>query len=242
LWSFAFAVGVQRPESMPNPLGGDERALAASATRAVPSIHWSHLLLNLHMLLLCAQQFMRAAAFALFFTWFPRYLQETKGVTETESGTLAMWPLVVGMFGGLLGGTVSDWLLRKTGNSRLSRQGLATVATALCAAVSLAAAFVESATGAVILVSVAGFCGYVGGVSAYATAIMMGGKRVATVFATMNMAGNIGAGIFPFVLGRLVGQTGDWNVTLVLFAGLFAGATVCWAILNPKGPLFEGKE
>jgi MFS family permease len=243
VWALLFAYFVPQPDS-PMVLGGANRDPDPppddwEPPPTAPPVPWARLLTDRHMILLCAQQFMRAAAFALFFTWFPRYLQETKGVSEAESGTLAMWPLIVGMFGGLLGGTISDWLLRRTDNARLSRQGLATAATALCAAVSLAAAFVESATGAVILVSIAGFCGYVGGVSAYATAITMGGRRVAPVFATMNMSGNIGAGIFPFVLGRLVGQTGNWNVTLLLFAGLFAGATVCWALLNPKGTLFE---
>jgi MFS family permease len=138
-----------------------------------------------------------------------------------------------------VGGTISDWLLRRTGSVRLSRQGLAIVGTSICAAVSLAAYRAESAESAVVLVSIAGFCGYASGVCAYATAIAMGGKRVAPVFATMNMAGNVGAGIFPFAVGQLVGLTGDWNVTLLLFSGLFAGSAVCWALLNPKGTLFE---
>ena len=30
-------------------------------------------------------------------------------------------------------------------------------------------------------------------------------------------------------------------LTLLLFAGMFAGSTVCWALLNPKGTLFEEK-
>ncbi|WP_171469853.1 MFS transporter [Frigoriglobus tundricola] len=89
------------------------------------------------------------------------------------------------------------------------------------------------------LVCVAAFCAYASGGIAYAVAIAMGGKRVAPVFATMNMAGNVGAGLFPFAVGHVVGETGNWNVTMLLFAGMFAGSTVCWAFLNPKGPLFE---
>ena len=54
----------------------------------------------------------------------------------------------------------------------------------------------------------------------------------------MNMAGNIGAGVFPFAVGQLAGRTGNWNLTLLLFAGLFAGSAVCWIHLNPKGTLF----
>jgi hypothetical protein len=77
-----------------------------------------------------------------------------------------------------------------------------------------------------------------GGVSAYAVAIAYGGRQVAVVFATMNMSGNVGAGLFPFVVGWLVAITGNWDLALFVFAGLFAADAVCWVLLNPKGTLF----
>ena len=104
---------------------------------------------------------------------------------------------------------------------------------------SLAAYSAADATTAVPLISIAAFCAYGSGVSAYALAMTMGGKRVAPVFATMNMCGNVGAGLFPFAVGQIAGGTGNWNLTLLLFAGMFAGSSVCWAFLNPKGTLFE---
>ena len=233
LWAIAFALIVPAPDRPHSALDPH--------TREAP-IRWSRFLTDRQMLLLCAQQFLRAAASALFFTWFPRYLQETKGVSPLESGNLAAWPLLAGMLGGLLGGTASDWLLRRTDNPRLSRQGLAGVATMVCAGVSLAAYYADDAGSAVLLVSIAAFCGYVSGASAYATAIAMGGKRVAPVFATMNMSGNIGAGIFPFAVGQLVVLTGNWNATLLLFAALYAVSAVCWAALNPRGTLVAESE
>jgi len=231
VWAVAFGLLVPRPD-------GPRPPVSELLPPAAP-VRWSRLVTDRQMVLLCAQQFQRAAAVALFFTWFPRYLQETKGLTAEESGNLAAWPLLVGVFGGLIGGTASDWLLKRTGNARLSRQGLAGTAMVVCAGVSLGAFYAADARTAVFLVSVAAFCGYVGGVSAYAVAMAMGGTRVAPVFATMNMAGNVGAGLFPFAVGKIVGATGDWNLTLLLFAGLFAGSAVCWALLNPKGTLFE---
>jgi MFS family permease len=233
VWAVAFAFIVPEPDKPHPPVDPQVR---------VAPVRWSRLLTDRQMVLLSAQQFQRAAASALFFTWFPRYLQETKGVSPLESGSLAAWPLLAGMLGGLLGGTASDWLLRRTDNPRLSRQGLAGVATMVCAGVSLAAYYAGDAVTAVLLVSIAGFCGYMSGASAYATAIAMGGKRVAPVFATMNMAGNIGAGIFPFAVGQLVGLTGNWNATLLLFAALYAGSAVCWSLLNPRGTLFDETE
>ena len=226
VWAAAFALLVP-PTDAPPP-----------AVSAAP-VRWSRLVTAPDMILLCAQQLLRAGATALFFTWFPRFLQETKGITPAESGTLGAWPLIAGMAGGPVGGTLSDWLLRRTGSTRVSRQGLSVVAMAVCAGVALAADFVTDAENAVLLISVAVFCGYVGGTNAYAVAIALGGTRVARVFATMNMAGNVGAGLFPFAVGVLVAHTGSWKFTLPLYASMYAASGVCWLFLNPKGTLFD---
>jgi MFS family permease len=228
LWAVLYSIVVPKPDAPRPP--------RSSTAAPVP---WMRLFDNPHMLLLCGQQFLRAAATALFFTWFPRFLQEAKGVGLAESGLLAALPLLAGMLGSLFGGTVSDLLLRSTGNARLSRQGLSTVAMVVSAGASFAAYWMPDAYLAVGLVSVAAFSGYVGGVSAYATAISMGGSRVATVFAPMNCSGNVGAAILPLAVGTIAARTGDWNFTLLLFAGLYLGSGICWALLNPKEPVFE---
>jgi MFS family permease len=229
VWAAVFALAVPRPDAPRPPTPAAGRA----------PFDWTLLVADRDMVLLCAQQFQRAAATALFFTWFPRFLQETKGISAAESGSLAAWPLLAGIVGALLGGAASDWLLRRTGRERLSRCGLSAAAMVLAGAVSLAAYFAGTAEEVVVLVSVAAFCAYVAGPAAYAAALSMGGTRVAVVFATMNMAGNVGAGFFPFAVGQLVGLTGDWTLTILLFSGLFVGSAVCWALLNPTGTLYE---
>jgi nitrate/nitrite transporter NarK len=80
------------------------------------------------------------------------------------------------------------------------------------------------------------------GVSAYALAIAYGGRHVATVFATMNMSGNLGATVFPVAVAAVVTATGNWNYALLLFVALFGAAAACWIILNPKGTLFDERE
>jgi nitrate/nitrite transporter NarK len=232
IWAVAF--GLFMPQS---------QASVFHATRETPNVangvRWKKLLIDPHMQLLCLQQFLRAGATVFFFTWFPRFLQETRGMGEQEAGLFAAGPLLGGMLGGLVGGMLSDWLLKRTGNPRLSRQGLAVVAMLTCATVATIAFFVADPFIAVMLISVGACCGYIGGVAAYATAITMGGRQVATVFATMNMCGNIGGALFPIAVGWIVVVTGNWNLALLLFASLFAADAVCWALLNPKGTLFD---
>lgn len=188
--------------------------------------------------LLCAQQFFRAAAMVFFLTWFPTFLQKTRGVSLTESGILTTIAGVGGVIGSLAGGVVSDWLLARTGNKRLSRQGIAVAGMASCAVLITLSGFVANTNLSIAIISLGAFCATFGGVSGYTVAIEFGGKQAGTVFSTMNMCGNIGAMLFPITAGWLVDQTGDWNLILYLFAGIMAVDAVCWAVLNPKESLF----
>ena len=213
------------------------------ADNARMAVDWKKLVTDGPMLLLCLQQFLRAAGTAFFFTWFARYLTETRGISKDAAGQLALWPGIGGMLGGLCGGSISAALLRWTGKPWISRQGMAV------AAMVLGAGFVYAATRAkdidllIAWLTAGAFLGYACGVSGYTVAIEYGGARVATVFATMNMSGNIGAGLFSFAVGWIVDEWKDWNLALMLVAGLYAADAVCWMALNPKGTLYhEGPE
>ncbi len=205
---------------------------------AAAPVEWALLFRSGPLALLCAQQFFRAAGMIFFLTWFPMFLQETRGVSIRASGVLTTIAGVGGVVGSLSGGIVSDWMLRRTGNARLSRQGIAVVGMASCSALIVASYFIADVSGSIAVISFGAFCATFGGVSGYTVAIGFGGKHVATVFSSMNMCGNIGAALFPITAGWLVARTGNWNLMLFLFALIMAVDAVCWAFLNPRGTLF----
>jgi MFS family permease len=214
---------------------------AKPETTRIPT-NWLRLLTDRTMQLLCAQQFLRAAAMAFFFTWFPRYLTQTQGITALHAGERAFWPMIAGMFGGFIGGLISDGVLRATGNLWIARQGFGFFCMGVCAAIALAAYFVVEPLSVVALLCVGAFWGTAGGVSGYSMSIAYGGKQVASVFAAMNMSGNLGAGLFPLAVGWIVAVTANWNLALLVFAALFALSGVCWLFLNPRGTLFPESE
>jgi MFS family permease len=192
------------------------------------------------LLLLCGQQFLRAAAMIFFVTWFPTFLRETRGVSLLESGTLTSYAGFAAMLGVICGGYASDWLLARTGSKRIARQGMASVCMATCAALILLSLFVVDVNAAIALISLGAFVACFGGVAGYTVAIDYGGDRVGTVFGAMNMAGGIGSMLFPVTVGWLVSATGTWNAALFTFAALMAIDAVLWALLNPGGT-FAGK-
>jgi len=191
------------------------------------------------LLLLCGQQFLRAAAMIFFVTWFPTFLRETRGVSLMQSGLLTTYAGLAGMIGGIGGGYCSDWLLARTGKKRIARQGLAATGMACCAALIAASFFVRDVNAAIALISLGAFVACFGGVAGYTVAIDYGGERVGVVFGAMNMSGALGAMLFPVTVGWLVSATGTWNAALAAFAGLMAVDAVLWMLLDPRGRFLE---
>jgi sugar phosphate permease len=208
---------------------------------------WLILVTSAPMILLCGQQFFRAAGMVFFYTWFPTFLRETRAVDVRESGYMTGVVALGAMLGGILGGYFSDWVLARTGNRRLSRQGLAVVGLSICSMLVLVSQEIDDRHFAIAVIALGAFAATFGGISGYTVAIEFGGRRVATIFSIMNMCGNIGAALFPLVVGRLVKESSPseshWDVVIWLFAGILAIDAVIWGLLNPRGTLFaDGDE
>lgn len=208
------------------------------ATSVRAPVDWSKMVRSWPLALLCGQQFFRAAGMVFFMTWFPTFLQKTRDVSQLNSGLLTTIAGVGGVIGSLTGGFFSDWLLKRTGNPRLSRQGIAVLGMGACSLLIVGSYFVKDVGSSIALISLGAFCATFGGVSGYTVAISFGGRHVATVFSTMNMFGNMGAALFPVTAGWLVARTNNWNLILFLFAAVMAIDALCWALLNPQGTLF----
>ena len=192
--------------------------------------------------LLCTQQFLRAAGMVFFLTWFPVFLQKTRGIEIKLSADLTSLAGIGGVLGSLTGGIASDWLLKTTGNRRLSRQGIAVVGMSLCSILIVSSAFVHNLHLSITLVAAGAFCATFGGVSGYTVAIEFGGSQVATVFSLMNMCGNFGAMLFPITSGWMVERFRNWELMLFFFAAIMAIDAICWAFLNPQRPLFSDSD
>lgn len=194
---------------------------------------------SLPLFLLCTQQFLRAAAMVFFLTRFPRFLQETRSVNLAESANLTSIAGFGGVLGSITGGLASDALLRRTGNKRLARQGLAATSMLLCSLLILSSIFASDVRLSIALITAGVFCASFGGIGGYTVAIDLGGRQTATVFSLMNMCGNFGSMLFPITAGWLVKRfDNNWNMMMFYFAGIMAVDACCWTLINPRGSLF----
>lgn len=223
--------------------GRDDAALSPSHESPAPT-PWRGILLSPATVCICGQQLFRGAGNIFYASWFTTFLRESRHVSLEEAGVLTSLPLWAVVPGSLLGGWLSDWLMHRTGSRRISRKWLAAISLSLCAVCILAARPIAEAWTAVLIISVGSLFASCAGPCAYTITIDMGGRHVATVFSVMNMAGNVGAWMFPVMVPWLVGTgstevTEDWDRVLFLFAGMYAAAAVCWLLLNPEGTVYH---
>jgi sugar phosphate permease len=228
-----------------------DRPAPAPADARQPGGVWLALALSPALWLICGQQFFRAAAYAFFQSWFPTYLAETRGVSITQAGNLTVLPLLGFIFGMLSGGRASDLVYRRTGSLFLARKVLSMSAVIASGLAVASAFFVDDPTIAVLTISWGAFLAGLAGPLAYAITIDMGGRNVATVFATMNMAGNVGAGLLPWVVPSFrraveadpwlleLADGNGWNAVLLLFAAMYFASAACWLLLRVRGTVLD---
>jgi MFS family permease len=254
VWAIGFFLGFRnRPEEHP-AVNGSEVALirglkpgavvpdSRDAPKEEPAKESnaaviSAMLTSSSMWLVCLQAFCRAFGAAFFATWFPAYLEKSRGVKVDSAGFLAMLPLMGTVIGNVFGGVVVDRLLVKTGSKKVSRCGTAAAALTGCALCTFAAAGPRDPLTAVLILALGSLSFGLGSPAAWAVTMDISGKHTAVVFGIMNMAGNIGAFVCPILLGSLftyIQKNGaDWNLVLYLFAAVYATGAVSWALLNP---------
>ncbi|MBM4001081.1 MAG: MFS transporter [Planctomycetes bacterium] len=217
-------------------------------------IPWARLAASPAMWLIAGQQFFRAAGYAFFSSWFPTYLQEAKGVSTAGSGVLTALPLLAIVVSAIAGGGLSDLVLRSTGSLNTARKGVASTMLIVATALVGGAYFVEGNTEAVLLISLGVFFSGFASPCAYAVSMDMGGAHVAAVFSTMNMFGNFGAGLLPWLvphfkraweshpmLMRFSGGNA-WAAVLFLFAAMYLAAAICWLMLRANGTVVAERD
>jgi ACS family glucarate transporter-like MFS transporter/ACS family D-galactonate transporter-like MFS transporter len=209
---------VEQPNA-PNANGESGELLAIANS---PNMWW-----------LCGQQICRAAGYMFFASWFPTFLQETRGVSVKESGYLQGVVLGGFLLGAIFGGMFTDWIWRRTGNLRTSRSGVGGASLSACAVLILGAWFVESSGVAVFLMAAGAFCAAFAGPCAFAAIIDISGSRVPQVAGMMNMSGNLAAAACPILVGRLFELTKNWDLSLLLFAAIYLAGATCWLFIDP---------
>lgn len=172
------------------------------------------------MWLMCLLQFGINIGWVFLITWLPRYLQDVKGVSQTEGGAMSTTVLFAGIVGMLLGGQLTDYATRKLGR-RWGRSLPLIICYAIAVVAYLSCLKLESAWAFIAAASIVAFVTDLSVPAIWAYMQDVGGKNTAAVFGWGNMWGNFGAATTPLLVPIVLNKwdtNGDWHEAFFLFA------------------------
>jgi sugar phosphate permease len=204
----------------------------ATARKDKKKIPWGTILRSRHVWALAFADFCYGYTLWVYLTWLPSYLVQSRGFSLLKMGFYASIPLFAAMLGDIVGGLLSDYLLKKTNNLKLARCYLMFAAFIGAAGFTLLGVYSASAYAAVWLLAAAMFALECSNANLWAVAMDLGGDHFAgTVSGFMNTGQGVAGMISPIAFGMIVDLTGSWTIpffisTIVLLIGAFAILTI----------------
>jgi sugar phosphate permease len=201
----------------------------AARTTARPDVPW--LRLTRRMLPVTAVYFCYAWTLWVYLNWLPSFFLHEYTLDLGHSALFASAVFSAGVLGDLLGGVVSDAILRRTGSLERARRDVV-VFGLMGSFVCLLPIFVTHELRFIVPCLAA---------SLFAAEIVIGpmwsipmdiaGKYSGTASGLMNTGSALAAILSPLAFGRIIDATGDWHLPFVASLGLLlAGAALAFTM------------
>ena len=205
---------------------GHQRASGAARAKS-SGVGWpvvKQLLTNRMLLGVYLAQYCINVLTYFFLTWFPIYLVQARHMTILKAGFVASLPAICGFAGGVLGGVISDGLIRR-GKSLTFARKLPIVGGMLLSSCIIGCNYVDTDWVVVALMSLAFFGKGIGALGWAVVADTSPKEAIGLSGSIFNMFGNVAGIVTPIVIGYLVAKSGSFNGALA-FVGINALITV----------------
>ncbi|SEH40394.1 MFS transporter, ACS family, glucarate transporter [Methylobacterium sp. 275MFSha3.1] len=169
-----------------------------------------------------------------FLTWFPVYLVKERGLSILQAGFAAVLPALCGFIGGILGGVISDLLLRR-GFSLTAARKIPIVGGMLLSMSIIGCNYVQADALVVGLMALAFFGKGIGALGWAVVADTSPRESGGLSGGLFNTFGNTAGITTPIAIGYIVQSTGSFNGALV-FVGLNA-LVACFCYLVVVGEI-----
>jgi ACS family glucarate transporter-like MFS transporter len=175
-----------------------------------------------------------------FLTWFPVYLVQERHMTILKAGFVAALPAVAGFLGGVLGGVISDRLI-KAGKSQSVARKTPIVCGMMLSTTMIVCNYVEADWLVISVMSLAFFGKGIGALGWAVVADTSPKEAGGMSGALFNTFGNTAGITTPIVIGYILETTGSFAGALV-FVGANALVTIlCYLLMVGEIKRFEFK-
>lgn len=208
--------------------GGGLASLDAGSQTRKNTLTWSAVrwLLSKRMLVgIYIGQYCITTLTWFFLTWFPIYLVQSRHISIVKAGFLSALPALCGFAGGILGGVVSDSILR-AGYSLTVARKIPIVTGMALAMTMIACNYVNTSFAVILLMSIAFFGKGFGALGWSVISDTSPRELVGINGGLFNLIGNLAGVTTPIVIGAILKHTGSFQ-----YAITFVAATALLAIV-----------
>jgi ACS family glucarate transporter-like MFS transporter len=227
-----------RPEEMARVNPAERQLIASGRPPAVKPgpVPWSRMLRSPSVWGLCLMYGFAGFSGNFITSLLAVYLKDHRKLTEAQTSWLTGLPLACGVVSCILGGSLSDWLIRRTGNRKWGRRIVSSVGLLFAGLATVAVPWAESVWLLGFLFSAWFFCNDLSMGPAWAACADVGERHAGTLSGAMNMMGSVvGAGGMKLA-GNLFAEH-RYPLLFTLFACSYGVAAACWLLVDVTRPL-----
>ena len=222
------------PEVMPGVNAEELKLIASGRPRRVPVGHgempWGRMLRSRSAWSLCFMYGALALTGNFFITLLPTYLRTHRHLSLETASWVASVPLACGIVGCVLGGFLSDQIIRRSGSRRWGRRLVGSFGLALGAAALAATTLVTDPIWLAALLGLAFFGNDLSMGPAWAACADIGERFAGTLGGAMNMTGAITGALGAVLIGHYLDLGRTTFLFLLLSSSYAAGSLLWWGV------------
>jgi len=238
VWCLAFYPWFRDEPADKYSVNEAERKYIEANRGAVENTHshdagvWLKLLSSPSLWALSLYFFCGSFGWSFFVSWMPRYMKDVQHIEFEKSEWSSAFPLICGGIACVVGGVLSDGVVKRTGWRRFGRAMFPMTGCLIAAAAMFALPHARNAHDATILMCVAAAAFDFGQAAAWASIVDIGGRNAGIAMGFINTIGCLAHALQPWI-GVRVFNTLGWNALFGLYAAAYLLAMTTWTVTNP---------
>lgn len=211
------------------PHGMVQGSQSDSSVRKTVHVKWPDLFRNRNVVALLAARFLSDPVSYFCAFWIPEYLKHGRGFSMADIGRYGWIPYLAGAAGGMLGGRMSDQLIRWGMSPVKARIAVLCVAAAL-APLAIFTNRVSSTAASLAILSVLNFVVFCWFINTAAIIPDIASEQLTgSILGIIGSAGSMSGFVFMLIVGSLVTRTSSFNGVFAIIGLLhITAALVLW--------------
>jgi sugar phosphate permease len=231
------------PETMRGVTKDELKRIAAGRHSRGHAAHgevpWDRMLASRSAWCLCLTYGALGLSGNFFITLLPTYLRTHRHLTAQTASWISSVPLACGIVGCLLGGYLSDVIIRRTGNRRWGRRLVGACGLTLASIALASTVLVRDPFWLAVLLGASFLGNDLAMGPAWAACADIGERYAGTLGGAMNMLGSITGFLGALLVGDLLDR-GRTTLLFVLLASSYATGAILWLGVDSSRTLTEG--